>query len=231
MSLLDRDALDRARRHAGVLPTKLASQLQMSVDTTTGIMADDAKDKDITLADLGHLASALGVSPRDLLAGARKTASSQALSARLEALLHRDGSASLASLAMRLTTTIDELLAEIHAYNADERGLKIMRWSDSVGLIADPAIDLPPRGDADAGDAADLDSLLWQVIDRATPRRPPKAVLARLEQLERDGLVVLSAGQWRPTDTVIETLELTDWDTLKLVAFAHDDVDPVDSAA
>jgi hypothetical protein len=203
----------------------------MSVDTTTAILAIGAPDKDITLADLGHLASALAVSPRELLADAPRTASPQALSVRLVALLHRDGSASLTSLATQLTTTVDELLTEIHAYNASDRALKVMRWHDCVGLIPDPSLELPPRGGGVASEAAELDGLLWQVIDRATPCSPPKVMLARLERLERDGLVTRHGGEWRPTDTVIETLKLTDWDTMELIAFAHDEGDAADGAA
>ena len=37
-----------------------------------------------------------------------------------------------------------------------------------------------------------------------------------------EGLVRIFDGQWRPTDDVIEALDLLDWDTLELVAAARD---------
>jgi len=38
--------------------------------------------------------------------------------------------------------------------------------------------------------------------------------------LQRDGLIARRGEEWRPSDAVIEALDLTDWDTSELIEFA-----------
>jgi transcriptional regulator with XRE-family HTH domain len=67
VTVLDHNALDRARKAAGLLPSQLARALQRSPDAVSALSKPRTEDRDLTLADLRALANALGVSPQQLL--------------------------------------------------------------------------------------------------------------------------------------------------------------------
>jgi len=134
-----------------------------------------------------------------------------------------DPTESIGELGARLGRSAEEILDAIDAYNSEsEHGLKIMRWDDEVGLIPDPELQLPD-GPAvqQEPDAALVDQLLWQVIDRTLAERLPAEAALRLDRMTREGLVMRFDGEWRPTDTVIDALDLIGWDTMALVTYAR----------
>ncbi len=97
-----------------------------------------------------------------------------------------------------------------------------MRWNNDVGLIADPALNTHDRPEAhDTSKDAQVDQLLWQVIDRQLPTDPPQDTLARLQTMATQGLVTLLDRHWRPSDQVIQALDLLDWDTIELLEEAR----------
>lgn len=98
-----------------------------------------------------------------------------------------------------------------------------MRWHQDIGLVPDPAIEIPERPAAfNAPEAAHTDHLLWQVIDRALPAALAEDTTVRLQTMAAEGLVTTFDGQGRPTDEVIDVLDLIDWDTLELIAAVRD---------
>lgn len=233
MTLLNHAALERARRNAGLLPTDLARRLHSSVDTVTAIIERGSEDHKFTLADLRRVAVALAVAPRDLLHDERTSEPREQLDVRLAALMHRDGTTSIDELAARLRCTNDDVLAAVDAYNnGPAHGLKIMGWHDELGLVPDPAIEIPERPAAfNAPEAAHIDHLLWTVIDRQLPATPAEKTTGRLQAMADAGLVTRLDGEWRPTDHVIVALDLLDWDTLDVVAAARQPPGETHSAA
>lgn len=222
--LFDHAALERARNDAGLLPSDLARQMRSSVDTITAIIERGTDDHNLTLADLRRLATAVALAPRDLLRDSASNKPSRRAYAQLAALLHRDGTSSIEALAARLGRTPDEILDAVDAYNHDAKhGLKITRRHHDLALVSDPTIKLPERpATYRAPKAAHTDHLLWQVIDRALPETPPADTTSRLQAMADQGLVAIFDGQWRPSDAVIEALDLLDWDTRELIDYARD---------
>ncbi len=223
MTLLDHTVLERARQNVGLLPTGLAQKLHISVDTVTAIIERGVEDHNVTLADLRRMAAVLAIPARELLIGGGLQEPADQPCSQLVAMLHRDGARPISELASRLQRTPDDILDAVDAYNHDTvHGLRIMRWHDHIGLIPDPAIEIPERAAAfDEPAEARTDRLLWQVIDRELPKPLAKATITRLQTMTGQGLVTTFDGQWRPTDDVIATFDLIDWDTLELLQFAR----------
>jgi transcriptional regulator with XRE-family HTH domain len=222
VTVLDHKALDRARKAAGLLPSQLARALQRSPDAVSALSKPRTEDRDVTLADLRALANALGVSPQQLLTDYAPDPPTCELIAPLVALLYRDGVVSIDDLATRLATSPDGLLDAVDAHNHVPRGLKILRWQDHIGLVADPALTLPHRTAAPTpSESILIDLLLWSVIDRRLADNPEPEDLERLDRMATMGLVTHDDGSWRPTDEVIHELELLNWDTLDLIAFTR----------
>lgn len=225
MSLLDADALKRARQAAGVLPTRLAGSVGWSVDQLTAALDGRARDHDITLADIRKLAAAVGVAPIDLFTNPRNDAAGEGLASRVAIVLLRERIRDIDGLSERLNTTTDDIRDAVDAWNArPTTGLKIMIHGEDAALMPDPQVSVPEPSTGRRASRwlveLDRDQLLWSVLDRNLPAQN-QALQARLEALEREGLIQQLDGEWRPTDAVIQSLDLTDWDSAELVAFAR----------
>lgn len=225
MSLLDADALERARQAAGVLPTRLAGSVGWSVDQLTAALDGRARDHDITLADIRKLAAAVGVAPIELFTKPRNDAAGEDLGSRVAIVLLHERIRDIDGISDRLNTTTDDILDAVDAWNArPTTGLKIMVHGENAALMPDPRVTLPERSSSHRASRSlvelERDQLLWSVLDRNLPA-PNPVLQARLEALAREGLIQQLDGEWRPTDAVIQSLDLTDWDSAELIAFAR----------
>lgn len=100
----------------------------MPPSTSSSEAARTTNSRSLTLR---RLAAALAVGPRDLLRDERTSEPHQGLDVLLAALLHRDGTTSIAELAARLKCAPGDVLDAVDAYNNEvSHGLKIMGWHD-----------------------------------------------------------------------------------------------------
>jgi hypothetical protein len=224
VSLFNPDALERARQSAGVLPTTVAKHVRWSVDRLGAVNANPRRDSEITLAELRRLAQSVGVTSTDLLVDPREEAA-HALCSQLSAVVLCEGIRQAPQIAERLGVEVEDIFDAIDVWNANPglTGLRIVVNDDHLILQPDPRTQLPPvprREPRVPPAAANQDVLLFKVIDREVDDEIDAKLAKRFAALEREGLICRRDGEWRPTDAVIEALDLTDWDSTELIEFA-----------
>jgi hypothetical protein len=97
---------------------------------------------------------------------------------------------------------------------------------ERLALVADPWLELPEplpglvASDPDSEPAA-ADRLLGNVIDRKLPNPRSSDLDACLARLASEELICQLDAEWRPSDMVIDSLQLPGWDKLELIEYAR----------